>query len=77
IAEEICAKLEPPVQSFGPDHYAACHFPLQRPVAADAPAGAAGVPAAAGTAVGGTGAEGAAAGEAAAGRTGDSVAGQP
>ena len=32
IAEEICAEVEPPVHSFGVDHYASCHFPLQRPV---------------------------------------------
>ena len=38
IAGEICAEVEPPVHSFGVDHYASCHFPLQRPVP---PAGAA------------------------------------
>jgi oligopeptide/dipeptide ABC transporter ATP-binding protein len=33
-AQEICAQEEPPLQSFGGDHLAACHFPLQRPVGA-------------------------------------------
>jgi peptide/nickel transport system ATP-binding protein len=32
-AQEICAEEEPPLQSFGGDHMAACHFPLQSPVA--------------------------------------------
>ena len=32
-AQEICAAEEPPLQSFGGDHMAACHFPLQSPVA--------------------------------------------
>jgi oligopeptide/dipeptide ABC transporter ATP-binding protein len=31
-AQEICAAEEPPLQSFGGDHMAACHFPLQSPV---------------------------------------------
>ncbi len=31
--QEICAVEEPALQSFGGDHLAACHFPLQRPVA--------------------------------------------
>jgi peptide/nickel transport system ATP-binding protein len=30
-AQEICAAEEPPLRSFGPDHQAACHFPLQSP----------------------------------------------
>ncbi len=33
-AQEICAAGEPPLQSFGGDHMAACHFPLQQPVSA-------------------------------------------
>ena len=33
-AQEICAAEEPPLQSFGGDHMAACHFPLQQPVSA-------------------------------------------
>ncbi len=33
-AQEICASEEPPLQSFGGDHLAACHFPLQKPVVA-------------------------------------------
>jgi oligopeptide/dipeptide ABC transporter ATP-binding protein len=32
-AQEICSLEEPPLQSFGGDHMAACHFPLQQPVA--------------------------------------------
>jgi oligopeptide/dipeptide ABC transporter ATP-binding protein len=31
-AEEICASEEPPLQSYGTDHLAACHFPLRSPV---------------------------------------------
>jgi oligopeptide/dipeptide ABC transporter ATP-binding protein len=31
FAQEICAAEEPPLQSFGDDHLAACHFPLQQP----------------------------------------------
>jgi oligopeptide/dipeptide ABC transporter ATP-binding protein len=30
-AQDICAAEEPPLQSFGGDHLAACHFPLQSP----------------------------------------------
>jgi len=30
-AEDLCAKVEPPLRSFGPGHVAACHFPLQTP----------------------------------------------
>ena len=33
VRQEICAEEEPPLRSFGGDHLAACHFPLQRPVA--------------------------------------------
>jgi peptide/nickel transport system ATP-binding protein len=28
-AQDICAAEEPPLRSFGPEHVAACHFPLQ------------------------------------------------
>jgi peptide/nickel transport system ATP-binding protein len=31
FAQEICAAEEPLLRSFGPDHVAACHFPLQTP----------------------------------------------
>jgi peptide/nickel transport system ATP-binding protein len=31
LAKEICAAQEPPLRSFGGDHVAACHFPLQTP----------------------------------------------
>jgi peptide/nickel transport system ATP-binding protein len=31
LAQERCAAEEPPLRSFGPDHLAACHFPLQTP----------------------------------------------
>ncbi|HEY9482643.1 MAG TPA: dipeptide ABC transporter ATP-binding protein [Micromonosporaceae bacterium] len=30
-AQDVCAEVEPPLRSFGPDHVAACHFPLQSP----------------------------------------------
>src|ERR1017187_9771627 len=30
--QELCAAEEPPLLSFGGDHLAACHFPLQQPV---------------------------------------------
>ncbi|MCU1491342.1 MAG: oligopeptide/dipeptide transporter, ATPase subunit, partial [Acidimicrobiaceae bacterium] len=32
-AEQLCAEKEPPLVSFGPAHRAACHFPLERPLA--------------------------------------------
>jgi oligopeptide/dipeptide ABC transporter ATP-binding protein len=32
-AQDLCAAEEPPLRSFGPDHLAACHFPLRSPVA--------------------------------------------
>jgi oligopeptide/dipeptide ABC transporter ATP-binding protein len=32
-AQEVCAAEEPPLQSFGSDHLAACHFPLRTPLA--------------------------------------------
>lgn len=31
-AQDICAEVQPQLRSFGPDHFAACHFPLQQPV---------------------------------------------
>lgn len=31
-AQELCAAEVPPLRSFGPDHQAACHFPLIEPV---------------------------------------------
>jgi oligopeptide/dipeptide ABC transporter ATP-binding protein len=35
FAQDLCAEEEPQLRSFGPDHIAACHFPLQgQPVAA-------------------------------------------
>jgi peptide/nickel transport system ATP-binding protein len=37
IAQEICAEIEPPLRSFSPGrHLAACHFPLQTPMIAEA-----------------------------------------
>jgi len=33
MRQEICAAEEPPLRSFGGDHVAACHFPLQTPQA--------------------------------------------
>jgi peptide/nickel transport system ATP-binding protein len=30
-AQDLCAVEEPPLRSFGPQHLAACHFPLQSP----------------------------------------------
>ena len=32
-AQELCAQEEPPLRLFGSGHLAACHFPLQEPVA--------------------------------------------
>jgi peptide/nickel transport system ATP-binding protein len=32
-AQEVCAEQEPPLSDFGNGHVAACHFPLQTPVA--------------------------------------------
>jgi len=37
FAQEICAKAEPQLRSFGPGHVAACHFPLQQPDVARVP----------------------------------------
>ncbi len=39
-AQDVCANVEPPMESFGPRHQAACHFPLQ-PVGSTATTGAA------------------------------------
>ena len=39
LAEEICAEVEPPLRPFSENgHLAACHFPLQSPLAAESPA---------------------------------------
>jgi oligopeptide/dipeptide ABC transporter ATP-binding protein len=38
FAQERCAAEEPQLRSFGPDHMAACHFPLQTPDGAEADA---------------------------------------
>jgi peptide/nickel transport system ATP-binding protein len=32
LAQDICAEVEPPMTTFGGEHEAACHFPLQTPV---------------------------------------------
>jgi oligopeptide/dipeptide ABC transporter ATP-binding protein len=32
-AQAVCEEQEPPLRSFGPGHFAACHFPLEEPVA--------------------------------------------
>ena len=32
MATDVCTNEEPPMQSFGPNHFAACHFPLRQPV---------------------------------------------
>jgi peptide/nickel transport system ATP-binding protein len=32
FAQDLCAEQEPPLRSFGPNHQAACHFPLRPPV---------------------------------------------
>jgi peptide/nickel transport system ATP-binding protein len=29
FAQDLCAQQEPPLRAFGPEHVAACHFPLQ------------------------------------------------
>ena len=34
-AQEICAEEEPPLRAFYPGHMAACHFPLQKPMAVE------------------------------------------
>ena len=37
LAQEICAEEEPPLRPFSPNqHFAACHFPLQTPMSAEA-----------------------------------------
>jgi len=38
LAQDICSVEEPLLRSFGPDHAAACHFPLQNPSDLPAPA---------------------------------------
>ncbi|MGA2836781.1 MAG: ABC transporter ATP-binding protein [Acidimicrobiales bacterium] len=40
--QQVCREQEPPMQAFGTGHLAACHFPLQTPVALAATRGAAG-----------------------------------
>jgi peptide/nickel transport system ATP-binding protein len=40
LAQEICSQVEPPLRRFGPNHQAACHFPLQTPEPDAAPAAA-------------------------------------
>jgi oligopeptide/dipeptide ABC transporter ATP-binding protein len=35
-ATDLCAEVEPQLRSFGPEHMAACHFPLEMVVAASA-----------------------------------------
>ena len=34
-AQEKCAEVVPPLRPFGPEHFAACHFPLQTPMNGD------------------------------------------
>jgi peptide/nickel transport system ATP-binding protein len=34
-AQDMCAAVEPPLVRFGPNHYAACHFPLRPPAFSD------------------------------------------
>jgi oligopeptide/dipeptide ABC transporter ATP-binding protein len=37
LAQDVCAEVEPPLRAFGvPSHQAACHFPLQEPLEAEA-----------------------------------------
>jgi len=38
FARDVCAEVEPPLRAFGPRHFAACHFPLQKPLPGDPPA---------------------------------------
>jgi peptide/nickel transport system ATP-binding protein len=46
LAQEICAEAEPPLRPFSKNnHLAACHFPLQTPLAAEDPAPTIGTPA--------------------------------
>jgi peptide/nickel transport system ATP-binding protein len=49
LAQDKCAEVVPTLRSFGPEHRAACHFPLQKPVAEPATVGVAGSAAAGGT----------------------------
>jgi len=39
FAQELCARDEPQLRAFGPDHVAACHFPLQSYAPPGTPAG--------------------------------------
>ena len=32
LAQQLCAEQEPPLRLFGPNHLAACHFPLRPPL---------------------------------------------
>lgn len=32
FAQQLCAEQEPPLRPFGPNHEAACHFPLRPPI---------------------------------------------
>jgi oligopeptide/dipeptide ABC transporter ATP-binding protein len=36
-AQELCAREEPPLRTFGPGHIAACHFALQEPASSGQP----------------------------------------
>src|SRR5487761_1070571 len=38
--QDVCREVEPPLRPFGPQHLAACHFPLQQPTAGGSSAGA-------------------------------------
>jgi oligopeptide/dipeptide ABC transporter ATP-binding protein len=39
-AQDLCAQAEPPLRLFGPDHFAACHFPLQEALEGEGPVAA-------------------------------------
>jgi hypothetical protein len=32
LAQDKCAEIVPPLRRFGDEHFAACHFPLQKPL---------------------------------------------
>jgi peptide/nickel transport system ATP-binding protein len=36
FAEDVCATTEPQIRAVGPDHFVACHFPLEEGTNADA-----------------------------------------
>jgi oligopeptide/dipeptide ABC transporter ATP-binding protein len=36
LAQQLCAEQEPPLRLFGPNHLAACHFPLRPPLETEA-----------------------------------------